>query len=42
MGCGKRSLVGRIFKIKRWALRWAKGRSVRKVAGGWKILSRKK
>jgi hypothetical protein len=36
------SNVGKTFKSKRWARRWAKGRPVRKVKGGWKIYARKR
>jgi hypothetical protein len=42
MGCGGHSLVGRVYRSKRWAKRWAKGRSVRKVVGGWKIGGKKR
>jgi hypothetical protein len=37
MGCGKRSLVGRKFKSKKWAKRFAAGRPVRVTKGGWRI-----
>lgn len=37
MGCRKKSLVGRVYRSKRWAKRWAKDRPIRKVKGGWKI-----
>lgn len=32
MGC-----AGRTYKSKRWAKRWAKGKMVYKVKGGWRI-----
>ncbi len=34
---GRRTVVGRTFKKKRWARRWAKGRKVAKVKGGYTI-----
>lgn len=37
MACGRRSLVGRTYRSKRWARRWAKGRPVAKVKGGYRI-----
>jgi hypothetical protein len=37
MPCGRRSLVGRTYRSKMWARRWAMGRPVRKVRGGYKI-----
>lgn len=37
MGCGKRTLVGRTYKRKRWAKRWARGRPTRKVKKGYRI-----
>jgi len=33
----RRTSVGKTFKSKRWARRWAKGRPVYKVKGGWRI-----
>jgi len=39
---GARTNVGRIYRSKRWAKRWAKGRRVKKVTGGYKIMSGKK
>lgn len=40
MGCGRRSLIGRIYRSKKWAKRWARGRPVRKVKGGYRICRR--
>lgn len=37
MPCKKRTIVGRIYKTKRWAKRWAGGRVIRKVKGGYRI-----
>lgn len=37
-----RTNVGKVYRSKRWAERWAKGRPVRKVAGGWQIGKGKK
>lgn len=37
VGCRKRTLVGRTYRSKRWARRWAAGRPVRRVKGGWRI-----
>jgi len=37
MPCPRRTVVGRVFRSKRWARRWAKGRPVSKVVGGYKI-----
>lgn len=37
MPCGKKSLVGRTYRSKRWAKRFAQGRPVRKVKKGYKI-----
>lgn len=34
MGC-----IGKVYKSKRWALRWSKKNKVRKVKGGWKIIA---
>lgn len=39
---GARTLVGRVFKAERWAKRWARGRPIRKVKGGWQILAGRK
>lgn len=40
---GARTVVGKVFKEKRWAKRWAKGRPVRKVRRGYRIgLGRKR
>jgi len=36
MGC-----VGKVFRAKRWAKRWAEGRPVKKVKGGWKIMPKR-
>ena len=36
MGC-----VGKIYRSKKWAKRWAAGRPIRKVKGGYKILPKK-
>jgi len=41
-GGKKMSCVGRTYKSKRWAKRWAEGRPIRKVKGGYKILKGKK
>lgn len=38
MPCGARTNVGKIYRSKRWAKRWAKGRPVKKVPGGYKIM----
>lgn len=32
-----RSNLGNVYKSKTWAVQFARGRPVRKVAGGWKI-----
>jgi len=37
-----RSNVGKVYRLKRWAVSFAKGRPVRKVPGGYKILPKKK
>jgi len=37
MGCRKRTVVGSTYKSKRWAKRFAAGRPVRKVKGGYRI-----
>jgi hypothetical protein len=37
MSCGKKSLVGRVYRSKRWAKRFAQGRPVKKTKGGWRI-----
>lgn len=37
MGCGRRSNVGRVYKQKRWAKRFAAGRPVQRVKGGYRI-----
>ena len=36
----RRSIVGRIYKAKRWAKRFGRGRAIRKVKGGYKIVAR--
>lgn len=38
----KRTVVGKKYKSKKWAKRWAKGRPIRKVKGGYKIGRKKK
>jgi len=37
-----RSSLGKVYRLKKWAVRFAKGRPVRKVRGGWKIMPKKK
>lgn len=37
-----KSNLGKVYRLKKWAVRFAKGRPVRKVKGGWKIYSKKK
>jgi len=37
-----RSNLGNVYRLKKWAVRFAKGRPVRKVKGGWKICRKKK
>jgi len=32
-----RSNLGNVYRLKKWAVQFAKGRPVRKVPGGWKI-----
>ena len=32
-----KSNVGNVYRSKRWAKRWARGRPIRKVPGGWMI-----
>ncbi|MCJ7546803.1 MAG: hypothetical protein MUP30_08265 [Deltaproteobacteria bacterium] len=32
-----RTNLGKTYRSKRWAKRWARGRPVRKVKGGWRI-----
>ncbi|MFZ2148843.1 MAG: hypothetical protein WAV28_16640 [Sedimentisphaerales bacterium] len=32
-----RSNLGNVYRSKRWAERWARGRPIRKVPGGWMI-----
>ena len=32
-----RSNVGKVYRLKRWAVSFAKGRPVKKVPGGWRI-----
>ncbi len=32
-----RTVVGNVYRSKRWAERWARGRPVRRVRGGWTI-----
>ncbi len=34
---GTRTVVGRVFRAKRWAKRWARGRPVKRVKGGWQV-----
>lgn len=34
--------VGKVYRSKRWARRWAVGSPIRKVKGGWKILAGRK
>jgi len=36
------SNLGKVYRLKKWAMRFAKGRPVRKVAGGWKICRKPK
>jgi len=40
MACGKRKLLGKVYRSKKWAKRWAhsSGYHIRKVKGGWKIV----
>ncbi len=35
-------MVGRVFQVKRWAKRWARGRPVRRVKGGWAVQAGRK
>lgn len=37
-----RTNVGKIYRSKRWAKRWAKGRPVKKVQGGYEIMPGRK
>jgi len=37
-----RSNLGKVYRLKKWAVQFAKGRPVRKVRGGWKICRKKK
>jgi len=37
-----RSNLGNVYKTKAWAERWARGRPVRKVEGGWQIMAKRK
>lgn len=37
-----RSNLGNVYKTKRWAERFARGRPVRRVPGGWKIYAGRK
>lgn len=37
-----RSNLGRVYKRKSWADRWARGRPVRKVPGGFKIMAKRR
>ena len=37
-----RSNLGRVYERKSWAVRWARGRPIRKVPGGWKIMAKKR
>lgn len=39
---GARTNVGKVYRQKRWAKRWAIGRPIRKVKGGWKIMPGRK
>jgi len=39
---GARTNVGKVYSKKRWAKRWAKGRPVRRVRNGWKIMPGRK
>jgi len=32
-----RSNLGKVYRAKKWAVNFAKGRPVKKVPGGWKI-----
>lgn len=41
MPCG-RGNVGKVYSSKRWAERWAMGRPVHKVSGGYKIMPGRK
>lgn len=36
------SNLGKVYRLKKWAVRFAKGRPVRKVAGGYKIIRKRK
>jgi len=37
-----KSNLGKVYRLKKWAVRFAKGRPVRKVKGGYKIYRKKK
>ncbi len=37
-----RSNLGKVYRLKKWAVNFAKGRPVRKVPGGWKIYRKRK
>jgi len=37
-----KSNLGNVYRLKKWAERFAKGRPVRKVRGGWKICRKPK
>ena len=38
----KGSNLGKVYRLKKWAVQFAKGRQVRKVKGGYKICRKKK
>lgn len=37
-----RSNLGKVYKRKSWAKRWARGRPIKKVPGGWKIMAKRR
>lgn len=37
-----RSNLGKVYRLKKWAVKFGKGRPVKKVPGGWKICRKKK
>ena len=37
-----KSNLGNVYRLKKWAVHFAKGRPVRKVKGGYKIYPKKK
>jgi len=37
-----RSNLGKVYRLRKWAVNFAKGRPVRKVKGGYKICAKKK